>query len=367
MNDLNMRNLFQLLAVVFFLSLFSCNSHKSNVNADSKAFMLTDTMYRTTTFARVLEEPLKNELEFFGKITADNNKLIEIYPVVGGSVTKVYVELGDYVKKGQLLATIRSTEVAGFEKELNDAKSDVVVSRNNLKVAQEMFEGKLSTEREVLTARSELEKSESQLNRIQETYKIYNLKPNAVYEVRSPISGFILQKVINEDMLLRNDHTNNIFDVAQIDEVWAIANVSEADIQQIDLGLDAEVSTFSYQGKIFHGKIDKIFNTIDPETKSMQVRIILENPDFLLKPEMKATVKISNTLKEKMLSVPSTAIIFDKSRNFVMVYKDRSNIETRKVEVYRQVGDRTFISSGLKEGESVITHNQLLIYDELND
>ena len=168
-------------------------------------------------------------------------------------------------------------------------------------------------------------------------------------------------------MLLRNDHTNNIFDVAQIDEVWAIANVSEADIQQIDLGLDAEVSTFSYQGKIFHGKIDKIFNTIDPETKSMQVRIILENPDFLLKPEMKATVKISNTLKEKMLSVPSTAIIFDKSRNFVMVYKDRSNIETRKVEVYRQVGDRTFISSGLKEGESVITHNQLLIYDELND
>ena len=65
--------------------------------------------------------------------------------------------------------------------------------------------------------------------------------------------------------------------------------------------------------------------------------------------------------------MPSAAIIFDKSRNFVMVYKDRSNIETRKVEVYRQVGDRTFISSGLKEGESVITHNQLLIYDELND
>ena len=132
-------------------------------------------MLRTTTFAKAVLEPLKNELEFYGKITADNNKLIEIYPVVGGSVTKVYVELGDYVKKGQLLATIRSTEVAGFEKELNDAQSDVVVSKNNLKVAQEMFEGKLNTEREVLTAKSELGKSESQLNRIKETYKIYNL------------------------------------------------------------------------------------------------------------------------------------------------------------------------------------------------
>jgi len=362
-----MRNLIIALLILSGTFIFSCKSHTSNANPDSKTFVLSDTMLSTTTFAKAALEPLKSELEFYGKITADNNKLIEIYPVVGGSVTKVYVELGDYVKKGQLLATIRSTEVAGFEKELNDAQSDVVVSKNNLKAAQEMFEGKLNTEREVLTAKSELEKSESQLNRIRETYKIYSLKPNSVYEVRSPISGFILQKVINEDMLLRNDHTNNIFDVAQIDEVWAIANVSEADIQQIELGYDAEVSTFSYQGKVFHGKIDKIFNIIDPDTKSMQVRIKLANPDFLLKPEMKATVKISNTLKDKMVAVPSSSIIFDKSRNFVMTYKDRFNIETRKVEVYRQVGDLTYISSGLKEGENVITHNQLLIYDALND
>jgi len=357
----------KVLVIFFSVFILSCKSHNSNVNPDSKAFVLSDTMLRSTTFAKVIEEPLKNELEFYGKITADNNKLIEIYPVVGGSVTKVYVELGDYVKKGQLLATIRSTEVAGFEKELNDAQSDVAVSKNNLKTAQELYEGKLNTEREVLTAESEMEKAQSQLNRIQETYKIYSLKPNSVYEVRSPISGFILQKVINQDMLLRNDHTNNIFDIAQIDEVWAIANVSEADIHQIDLGFDAEVSTFSYQGKVFKGKIDKIFNIIDPETKSMQVRIKLDNPDFLLKPEMKATVKISNTEKEKMLSVPSSAVIFDKSRNYVMIYKDRNNIETRKVEVYRQLDDRTYISSGLKEGENVITHNQLLIYDALND
>jgi cobalt-zinc-cadmium efflux system membrane fusion protein len=68
-----------------------------------------------------------------------------------------------------------------------------------------------------------------------------------------------------------------------------------------------------------------------------------------------------------MIAVPSSAIIFDKSRNFVMIYKDRFNIDTRKVEIYRQVGDLTYISSGLKEGENVITHNQLLIYDALND
>ena len=362
-----MRNLIGVLIILSATFIFSCKLHPASPGSDSKTFVLSDTMLKSTTFAKVVQAQLKNELEFYGKITADNNKLIEIYPVVGGSVTKVYVELGDFVKKGQLLATIRSTEVAGFEKELNDAKSDVVVSRNNLKTIQELFEGKLNTEREVITAKSELEKAESQLNRVQETYKIYSMKPNSIYEVRSPLSGFILQKVINEGMLLRNDHTNNIFDVAQIDEVWAIANISEADIQQIDLGFDAQVTTFSYQNKVFSGKIDKIFNIIDPETKSMQVRIKLANPDFLLKPEMKASVKISNTLNQKMIAIPSSAVIFDKSRYYVMIFKDRFNIETRKVEVFRQVGDLTYISSGLKEGENVITHNQLLIYDALND
>ena len=123
----------------------------------------------------------------------------------------------------------------------------------------------------------------------------------------------------------------------------------------------------SYPDKVFHGKIDKIFNVIDPETKAMTVRIKLQNPEYLLKPEMKTSVKISYKEKEQMITVPSSAVIFDKSQYYVMVYKDRFNIETRKVDVFRQLSDITFIKSGIKVGDSVITHNQLLIYDALND
>ena len=362
-----MKYLITVLVVVCGMTFTSCKSHKIDADSEQKTFVLSDTMLKSTTFCKAIVEPVKNELEFYGKIAADNNKLIEIYPMVGGNVMKVYVELGDYVEKGQLLATIRSTEVAGFEKDLNDAKNDVVVAKNNLKAAQELYEGKLNTERDVLTAKSELDKAESQLSRIQETYKIYSLKAGAIYEVRSPISGFILQKEINEDMLLRSDHTNNIFDIAQIDEVWALANVSETDIQEVGLGFDADVTTMSYPDKIFHGKIDKIYNIIDPETKAMTVRIRLQNPEYLLKPEMKASVKISYKQKEQMITVPSSAVIFDKSQYYVMVYKDRFNIETHKVDVYRQLSDVTYLKAGLKPGDSVITHNQLLIYDALND
>lgn len=332
-----------------------------------QTFVLSETMLSTTETAIVKQTPLKNELRFYGKITTDNNKLIEVFPLVGGKVVRVNFELGDYVKKGQVLATIRSTEVAGFEKELQDAQNDLLIAKNNLKIAQELYDGKLTTEREVLEATSFHEKAQSQLFRIRETYNIYNIKPGSIFEIIAPISGFIVEKNINQDMQLRSDRTDNIFDIAQIDDVWAIANVNESDIDEVRLGVDADVTTLSYKDRVFHGKVDKIFNIIDPATKAMKVRIKLENHAYLLKPEMRASIKISYTDEKEMLAVPSTAIIFDKSKNYVVVFNDRYNIEVRKVEVFRQIGETTYLTSGLSEGENVVTHNQLMIYDALTD
>ncbi len=359
-----MKNIVLLTFII--CGLFACDKTPKKVEIQT-TFVLSNKMLETTQTQDVAMQNLRNELNFYGKITADNNKMIEVYPVVGGNVTKVFVELGDYVKKGQLLATIRSTEVASFEKELDDARNDLLVAKNNLKVAQELFEGKLNAERDLIEARSQLDKAKSQLHRIEETYNIYNIKQGAVYEVRSPLSGFVIQKNINQDMLLRNDRTDNIFDIAEIDDVWAIANVNESDINQVKLGIDAAVTTLSYPDKVFNGKVDKIFNIIDPETKAMKVRIRLKNADYLLKPEMRANIKLSYTESQQMLAIPSESVIFDKSKNFVMIFKDRNNIETRQVEVFRQVGNITYILSGLKEGEKVMTANQLLVYDELND
>ena len=127
------------------------------------------------------------------------------------------------------------------------------------------------------------------------------------------------------------------------------------------------MSTLSYPDKKFFGKVDKIFNIIDLETKAMKVRIKLPNNEYLLKPEMRATIQLSYNDSLSMIAIPSKAVIFDKSKSFVMIFKDRNNIETRQIEVFRQVGDTTFVSVGLKAGEKVITENQLLIYDALND
>ncbi len=355
-----------LFALFSFFFLMSCSNDIKKAE-DSAPFELTDTMLKLNQTAFSRFETVKNELNFYGKITTDNDKMIEVFPIVGGNVIQVNVELGDYVKKGQSLATIRSTEVADFEKQLEDAQNDLLIEKNNLKVAQELFEGKINSERDVFEAKSHYDKAKTQLNRIQQTYKIYNIRPGSIYEVKAPIDGFIIQKDINPGLMLRSDKTDNIFDIADIKDVWAIVNINESDINKVKLGEKAEVTTLSSDNKIYYGEVDKIFNIIDPETKAMRVRVKLPNLDYALKPEMRATIKLSYNEDFKLIAVPSNAIIFDKSKNYVMIFKSKKNIETRQVEVFRQANGIAYIKRGLKNNERVITHNQLLIYDALND
>ena len=303
--------------ILSLLSLSSCKKKEEETSKTNEPFIISDMMMKTTTFATVKNEQLKNELRFFGKISADKNKLVEVFPVVGGSVEKVNVELGDFVHKGQVLAVIRSTEVAGYEKDYEDAKNEVIVAQNNLKVTQELYEGKLSTEREVIQSKSELEKAKSQLNRLKQNYKIYNLKPGSIYEVVAPLTGYIIQKNITQDMKLRSDKTDNIFDVADIKDVWAIANVNEIDINEVKLGMNASIATLSNPDKIFYGKVDKIFKIIDPETNAMNVRIVLDNRASLLVPESKATIKISYTEDKKVPCIPSSGVIFENNKHLI--------------------------------------------------
>lgn len=357
---------FFLLSIPAILLLNSCSSNKEQ-SETATAFSMSDTMMAKCEFYTATNQEVKNELRLFGKIEPDNNKLAQVYSIVGGNVMKINVELGDYVTKGQVLAVLRSSEVAEFQKEKLNAKSDVAVEEKNLQVAKDMYAGKLATEKDVLAAERELEKAKAELARINEVYSIYNLQKGSVFEITAPTSGFIVQKDINQNEQLRADNSNILFSIAEINEVWAIANVNESDISKVQIDYEAEVTTLSFPDKSYVGKIDKIFNAIDPETKAMKVRVRIPNEDLKLKPEMNATIIVRYKSKDKLIAVPAASVIFDKSKEWVMVFKDRNNIETRRVHLYNQVGDIAYLKDGLKEGEKVISKNGLLIYDALND
>ncbi|MDI1355138.1 MAG: efflux RND transporter periplasmic adaptor subunit [bacterium] len=361
---MNLRSFFALGCVVL-VTLSACKqTPKDEV---SEVFELSDTMLKRCEFTKARMQDVKDELKLFGKVSADNNKMAHVYPITGGIVSEIHVELGDYVNQGQLLAVVRSSEVADFQSQLVNARSNVALAEKNLQVAKDLFAGKLNSEKDVLATQKELEKANSELTRINEVYAIYHLKQGSEYSITAPLAGFIINKDITQNEELRSDRTEEVFSIAQINEVWVLANVTESNISKVALDYEADVQTLSYPDRIFKGKVDKIFNVIDPTTKAMKILIKIHNPDLLLKPEMNATVNLKFSENKQLVSIPSSAVIFDKSKNWVMVYKNRTHIETRNVEVYRRLGDITYISSGIKEYENVISKNGLLIYDALND
>lgn len=351
------------------LGLLGCGSKPGETPvADKKAFELSDTMMAKTETQEATEQKVMGHLRLNGKVEANEDNLVEIYPLVGGNVSEVNVELGEFVPKGKVMAVIRSGEVADYERELTDAESDVAVAEKNVRITQDLYDSKLAGDKDLLATKKELDRAKAELKRIQEIFHIYGITNNAEYVVRSPISGFVIEKNITRDMQLRSDNTKNIFTVAQISDVYITANVYETEISKIKEGMLARISVLAYPDSVLQGKIDRVFNVLDPETKTMKVRIKLPNPDFALKPEMNATLTVEyDNGNERMIAIPSSAVIFDKSRNFVMVFKDKYNIETRPIEIYQQNSDVTYVKSGLKPGEKVVSKNQLFIYDALND
>ncbi|MDN5481952.1 MAG: efflux RND transporter periplasmic adaptor subunit, partial [Chryseobacterium sp.] len=187
-----------IIPVLIALSLLSCaKKEEEKAPQAKKGFELSNTMLNSISLAKAEKKNIEDQYSFYGKISADKNSYIDVYPLVGGNVLSVNAELGDYVKKGQVLATIRSTELAEVQKDVSDAKTDMVVAQNNLRVAKEMYEGKLNTEREVLEAKSVLQKAQDQMQRATAVSTVYNVKKGNIYSVVAPISGYIVHKNIN--------------------------------------------------------------------------------------------------------------------------------------------------------------------------
>lgn len=357
------------LYITFLLILFTsaCKS-KVETTEIKQPFCLTDTLQKKVQIDEVKMETVKNAISLSGKIEANEDKWVKVYPVVGGVVEQMKVQLGDYVKKGQVLAVVRSSEIADYQSQLSSALSNLNIAQKNYSTNQEMAKAGLATDKDVVLSQNELQKAKSDLRRMQQTISIYGGSGNSLQTIKAPMSGYIVEKNVTDKMQYRVDAAQPFFIISNLDEVWVMASVFESDIAKIKVGYDAEVHVIAYNDKTFKGKVDRIFSILDPQSRVMKVRIKIPNTDNLLKPEMFAQINITyNDGTNRMLAISSQAIIFDKNKNYVMVYKDKCNIETREIELYEAIGNTTYIKSGLNEGEKIISQYQLLAYDALND
>ena len=360
-----------LYLLIFLIAVSACKHKQGNTSASkaSNKFCVSDTMLNLIEFDTVSMQPINNEISLSGRISFDENKVVKVYPNSSGQLEEVKVSLGDYVNKGQALAILKSADVAGNYADLSSATADVAIAKRELDNAESLYKSGISSEREYTEAKQNYDKAQSAYQKIKQTIAINgggNTSAGGTFIIKAPQSGYIVEKNVTAGSFIRSDMGNNLFTISDLKDVWVWANVFEGDIPKVKVGYDARISTLAYN-KTYQGKINEISHVLDPDSKALRAKIILPNTDLSLKPDMFANITVSNVESRKALAIPSNAVIFENGKNYVVVYKDKCNLQVKEIDIMKAMSNYTFLNGGLQPGEIVISKNALLLYGALTD
>ncbi len=354
-------------ALALTLALGACEEHKTGT-METKKVCVSDSLAKMIKIDTVKVSPVKDELSLTGQISFDENKVVKVFPFSSGQVTDVKVTLGDKVTQGQVLAVVRSADVAGDYTDLNSAKADLAISKRQLEQAEYLYKNGISSERDYTEAKENYAKAKAANTKVQQQIAINgggNTNANGTLIIRAPRAGYVVEKNIAAGDFIRQDNSGSLFTISDMKDVWVNANVFESDIAKVKEGYNARVTTIAYPDKIFNGKVDLVNSTLDPDSKVMTIRIKLPNNDMLLKPQMFTNVVITNNEPATAVALPASSIIFDNGKNYVVVYNNRCSLEAREVSPVKTVDSVTYVAGGVKAGERIITKNQLMLYNAL--
>jgi cobalt-zinc-cadmium efflux system membrane fusion protein len=357
-----------ILAGSFALFCLAACHPKVQESEASKQVCVSDSLAKMITIDTAKTTTMKDELSLSGEVSSDDNNVVKVFPFSSGQVIEVKVSLGDKVSKGQTLAVMRSADVAGNYTDLSSTNSDLAIAKRQLEQAEYLYKNGISSERDYTEAKENYNKATAANRKVKSALSINgggNTSESGMLVIKAPQSGYVIEKNITAGSFIRQDNNGSMFTISNMKDVWIWANVFESDISKVKVGYTAKVTTIAYPGKVFIGKVNEISSVLDPDNKVMKIKIALPNPDMMLKPEMFTTVVITNSEQKQSVSVPAKAIVFDSSKNYVVVYNTKCDLKVREVSVIKTVDDITYIASGLNPGDKVISKNQLLLYDAL--
>lgn len=352
-------------------SLLSSCSHQNNTTAAvAKESIISDSTMQLLTIDSAQLRNVDDEVKLNGEVSFDDNKVVKVFPFSSGQVTNVNVSIGDYVKAGQTLATIKSAEISGNYSDLSIAGNDVNIAKRSMDNAEHLYKNGIASEKEYIEAKENYNKANATNSKIHSQIQINGggrTTANGTYTVTAPRSGYLVEKLINTGNFIRNDNSSNLFTIGDISDVWIWANVFESDVAKIKVGYAADITTVAYPDSVFVGKVDKINQILDPVTKVMKIKIVLPNKNNMLKPSMFANISISNTENKKMVTIPQTALVNDNQKTYVVAYVNNNNVSIREIKLLKTVNGYAYVKEGLQQGEKVITKNEILIYKKLQD
>jgi len=324
----------------------------------------------------VAKEPFVLHREFPATIRANENESAEVTTLIRGRVVEVLVDAGKDVKKGERLALLDSADL-GMAEGLY------------LKAAARQHEAQLAHERaaslhehraislaelqrreaEMKTAQAEAREAAHRLTLLgvpkQEVQRLDRERTiRSDIAIRAPFAGRVIMRNITRGEVVET--SRNCFTIADLSDVWVIASVPEKDVQFIRLNQTVHVVVAAYPHGLFSGRMTYISDVLDPETRTMRIRVTVPNPDRALKPEMFAMVRVDASPQPAVMAVPLAAVQQDGAGKLLFVRQGENRFEPRRVVLGDEQDGRVIVLEGLREGEEVVVKGAFAIRSELD-
>jgi membrane fusion protein, heavy metal efflux system len=347
------------------------NPETSSVTASNVT--LTAAQRQNLQLYTVAPSRFRKEIEAAGVVDFDQDQATSVLAPFGGPVTRLLVSLGDRVKAGDPLAMVASpdfaTAISTYRKALATAQTDRKLADQDKDLVQHHG----VSQREAEQAQTDAANAEADRDAALQALVALNLDPQTIKDlqagkpvshpegmIRSPIAGTVVEKTITPGQLLQAGSTP-CFTVADLSRVWVMAQIFGSDLASVSAGDPVEMET-GFGTNVLSGTVDNISAEVNPDTRSVLARVVVENPGDVLKKQMYVRVRIQAREESTGLLVPGSAVLRDdENLPFVYVAQPDGSFARRHVALGYRHGDHYEITSGLNPGDQIVVEGGIFV------
>jgi cobalt-zinc-cadmium efflux system membrane fusion protein len=266
--------------------------------------------------APVAEQDVDDTITTSGTVTLDDLRTGHVFTPVTGKVVRVTAQLGDRVKKGDMLASIESPDIGSAVSDVHKAEADLIAATHEYKRKQELYAEQAASAADVEQAEDAQRNAKAEVERARQKQFLLRVgnvdNVTGTYTLSSPIEGEVLMRNIQQGLEVQGQYSGGtaqeLFTIGELDRVWILGDVYEIDLARVRVGEKANVSVVAYPGKVFQGVVDWLSGSLDPVTRTAKVRCTFDNADKLLRPMMYSTMQIAVD-QRKAVAIPASALM----------------------------------------------------------
>jgi cobalt-zinc-cadmium efflux system membrane fusion protein len=312
---------------------------------------------------------LKRTLRLTGAVAYNAFNTTPVITQVGGPVSRILVVPGQHVKAGEPMLDVSSPDYSQLLDSYLKAADAFRLAEKFYVRAQGLFDHHAIAEKDLEQAESDRTQAQADLNAAEQGMKILGIKnpadlakapSSALIPVLAPISGEVVERLVQPGQVVQAGQTQ-AFTISDLSTVWVLANVYQADLAYVRNGDDVVVETDAYPDK-FHGRISYVSPALDPSTRTLQARILVDNPGEKLKRDMYCTVTVTAGVLSNVIAVPNSSVLRDDNNQpFVYVATGANQFGRRDVDLGQSQNGQTQIIKGISVGERVVGDGSLFL------